>query len=68
MLSEIFWTFFITTGTAFIIGMTKLIYNSKCKEVKCCCLHIIRDTEAEEQIDELRINREPIQQPIQNTV
>jgi len=59
--TEIFWTFFITSGTAFVIGMTKLIYSSKCKDVKCCCLHIIRDIQAEEQLDELSMRQQQTQ-------
>jgi hypothetical protein len=29
-----------------------MIYKSKCKEVSCCCLKIVRDTEGEEKLDE----------------
>jgi hypothetical protein len=30
-----------------------MAYKSKCKEVSCCCLRIIRDTTAEEKEFEL---------------
>ncbi len=29
-----------------------MAYKSKCKEVSCCCLKIVRDTEGEEKLDE----------------
>jgi len=36
-----------------------MIYKSKCKSLKCCGCELIRDTEAEEKIDELEIERHP---------
>jgi hypothetical protein len=38
--------------------VARLTYKSKCKEVDLCCLKIIRDTEAEEKIDELSGNKD----------
>ena len=43
----VFWSFFITTIIGFLLKMTSMAYKSKCKEVSCCCIKIIRDTEAE---------------------
>jgi len=37
-----------------ILGLTKLAYKSKCKEVQCCCIKIIRDIESEIEIDEMQ--------------
>jgi hypothetical protein len=34
-----------------------MAYKSKCKEVSCCCLKIVRDTEAEENLDEAEAQR-----------
>lgn len=53
----VFWTFFITTTIGFLLAFTKMIYKSKCKEISCCGLKISRDTEAEEHIDQLEIER-----------
>jgi hypothetical protein len=55
----VFWSFFITSGIAFLLGITKLAYNSKCREVKCCCLHIVRDVEMEERGEEFRLSYQP---------
>ena len=55
----VFWSFFITSSIGFILAFTKMIYKSKCKSLKCCWCELIRDTEAEEKIDELEIERHP---------
>jgi len=34
-----------------------MLYKSKCKSCKCWGLEIIRDTEGEEKIDELELER-----------
>ena len=54
----VFWSFFITSSIGFLLGLTKMAYKSKCKEVSCCCVKIIRDVESEIEIDE-------IQQPLE---
>jgi hypothetical protein len=55
----VFWSFFITSSIGFILGFTKMLYKSKCKEINCFGIKISRDTEAEEKIDELEIERHP---------
>jgi len=53
-------TFWITMGgisIGFFGLVLRLCYKSKCKQIECCCLKIIRDTENEEKIDELNIVR-----------
>jgi len=62
MLSEVFWVAFITTISGCIIKLVSMAYKSKCKEVACCCIKIVRDTEAEEKEEEFRINHQPLQQ------
>lgn len=32
-----------------------MFYKSKCKEVACCCIKILRDTESEEKEEEFRL-------------
>ena len=54
----VFWSFFITSSIGLILGMTKMAYKSKCKEVSCCCIKIIRDVENEVSIDELVIENQ----------
>ena len=50
-MSEVFWSFFVTSTIGFIIALLKLCYKSKCKEINLCCLKITRDIPAEQQID-----------------
>jgi hypothetical protein len=59
MLSEVFWVAFTTTLCGTIIKLVSMAYKSKCKEVVCCCLKIIRDTDAEEKEEEFRITHPP---------
>lgn len=47
MLSEVFWVAFITTMSATLIKCFAMLYKSKCREVECCCIKIVRDLEAE---------------------
>ena len=51
MLSEVFWVALTTTITGMIIKLVSMSYKSKCKEVACCCIKIIRDLEAEEKLE-----------------
>ena len=59
VLSEVFWTFLITSCIGLIIGLARMAYKSKCKEVSCCCIKIVRDIEAESREVEMRL-----QQPV----
>jgi hypothetical protein len=49
MLSEVFWTFFITSLAGFLLKCASMAYKSKCKEVDICCIKIIRDVELEDR-------------------
>lgn len=55
MLSEVFYTILLTTISGMIIKLCSMAYKSKCKEVACCCIRIIRDIEAEEKEEEFRL-------------
>lgn len=63
MFTEVFFTFFITTIVAFLLAVGRILYKSKCKEVRCgwsgCT--IIRDIDAEVELDEATINHTPPQ-------
>jgi len=52
MLSEVFYTFVISSSVALIAKIATLCFKSKCKEVTLCCLKVIRDTESEEKQEE----------------
>ena len=54
---QIFWTFFITTMCGFLLALGRQMYKSKCREIDICCIHIKRDVETEEKIDEIQIQR-----------
>ena len=58
MLSEVFWSFFLTSSIGCILGIIKLLYKSKCKRCNICGIKIERDVEGEEKLDdhELDIN------------
>ena len=58
MLSEIFYSTLIGIIAGLIMNVTNQFFKSKCKEVSCCCIKIIRDIEAETQLE---LNN-PIQQ------
>jgi hypothetical protein len=57
----VFWSFFITTIVGLILKLSSMAYKSKCKEVACCCIKIVRDTDAEEKEEEFRITHPPPQ-------
>ena len=56
-LSEVFLTSLYVSGFAFLGGVLTVLYKSKCKTVKCCCIEIDRDVEGEEKIDEHELAR-----------
>ena len=55
-MTEVFWTFFITSIIGLIVGVARMCYKSKCKEVSTCCFKIVRDTETEEKEYEFNAN------------
>lgn len=50
-MSEVFWTFFITSMIGLLLKGGSMLYKSKCKTVECCCIKIDRDVEAEVKAD-----------------
>jgi len=68
MLSEVFWVAFTTTISGMIIKLCSMAYKSKCKEVACCCIKIIRDTNAEEKEEEFRVLHQPINNQNNSTI
>jgi hypothetical protein len=57
MLSEIFFSFLITSIIACVLTITRQIYKSKCENIECCGLMIKRNVILEEKLDEIDINR-----------
>ena len=56
MLSEIFLSFVVASASALCGIMLKLMYDSKCKEIDCGCIKIIRDTAGEIAEDKYKID------------
>ena len=56
MLSEIFLSFLVGSATALCGIMLKLMYDSKCKTIECCCIRIERDTAGEISEDKYKIS------------
>ena len=56
MLSEIFLSFVVASASALCAIMLKLMYESKCKEIECGCIKIIRDTAGEIAEDKYKID------------
>ena len=51
MFSEVFFTGLYSSLIGFLLAMGAQCYKSKCREVEFCCIKIIRDTTAEEELD-----------------
>ena len=58
MLSEVFWVAFITTMSGVIIKLAAMAYKSKCREVECCCIKIVRDIEAEARAEAIEAEQQ----------
>lgn len=51
----VFWSFFLTSSTAFLFGIIKLCSKSKCKRCKFLCIEIERDVELEERENQFEL-------------
>jgi len=56
MLSEVFWSFLITSIIGFSIAICRLAYKSKCQtiEIGLTGIRIVRDTTGEEKLDDVQ--------------
>jgi len=57
MLSEVFFSFFVTTVVACLLSLSRMAYRSKCKRCTLCGISVERDVELEEKIDELEMQK-----------
>ena len=62
MFSEVFFTGLYSSLIGFLLAMGAQCYRSKCREVKFCCIKIIRDVEGEEELDTHTRPQNPISQ------
>jgi hypothetical protein len=51
ILSEVFYTFLITSLIGLIVAVGKMFYKSKCSEINLCCITVKRNIEAEVRED-----------------
>jgi hypothetical protein len=59
-LSEVFYTFLITSVIGCLLAGIKMAYKSKCEKVNLCCIRIKRNVEIElkEDLENKKINDE----------
>lgn len=50
-LSEVFYTFLITSVVGFILALGRICYKSKCSSIDFCCVKIVRNVEVEMRED-----------------
>ena len=55
MFSEIFYSFLITSLIGCSLGIMRMLYKSKCENVKCWGIEIKRNVALEEKADELEM-------------
>jgi hypothetical protein len=60
-MSETFYVGLYSALMGFVLAISAQCYKSKCKEVEFCCIKIVRDTTAEEELD---IQQQRPQNPI----
>lgn len=65
MLTEIFWSFFITSVLGCGVAVARMCYKSKCETISCCGLVIKRNVEIEEKEEEFRqIHHQETKEPV----
>jgi len=57
MMSEIFYTFLVTSLISCTLATLRMIYKSKCVSCRIWGIEIIRNVDLEERIDELDMQR-----------
>ena len=57
MLTEVFYSFLITSLIGCVLALAKMAYKSKCKRCSLCGISVERDVELEEKIDELEMQK-----------
>ena len=50
-LSEVFYTFLITSVIGLLLGIGRICYKSKCSSIDICCVKVIRNIDAEVKED-----------------
>jgi hypothetical protein len=50
-LSEVFYTFLITSVIGLLLGIGRICYKSKCSTIDFCCIKVVRNVEIEKEED-----------------
>jgi hypothetical protein len=50
-LSEVFYTFLITSVIGLLLGVGRICYKSKCSTIDFCCIKVVRNVEIEKEED-----------------
>jgi hypothetical protein len=53
--NSVFWLAVVGSLSGFMLKLISIIFKSKCKEVSCCCMKIIRDVDLEEKQSEFEL-------------
>lgn len=50
-LSEVFYTFLITSVIGLLLGVGRICYKSKCSSIDVCCIKVVRNVDIEMKED-----------------
>lgn len=60
-LSEVFYTFLITSVIGLLLGIGRICYKSKCSTIDFCCVKVVRNVEIEKEEDLEMAGKEKIE-------
>jgi hypothetical protein len=60
-LSEVFYTFLITSVIGLLLGVGRICYKSKCSTIDFCCIKVVRNVEIEKEEDLEMAGKEKIE-------
>jgi hypothetical protein len=60
-LSEVFYTFLITSIIGLLLGIGRICYKSKCTTIDFCCIKVVRNVEIEKEEDLEMAKKEKIE-------
>lgn len=60
-LSEVFYTFLITSVIGLLLGIGRICYKSKCSTIDFCCIKVVRNVEIEKEEDLEMAKKEKIE-------
>lgn len=60
-LSEVFYTFLITSVIGLLLGIGRICYKSKCSTIDFCCVKVVRNVEIEKEEDLEMAKKEKIE-------